>query len=54
MRFDTANATGMERMDLDISAATLTGFSPVRKKSSAALWVTWVWPWPPPAISGSA
>jgi hypothetical protein len=24
VRFDTANATGMERMDLDISAATLT------------------------------
>ena len=27
---------------------------PVSRKRSAALWVTWVCPCPPPAISGSA
>ena len=35
------------------NAAISSGRRSVSHNSSAAEWVTWRWPWPPPAISGS-
>ena len=53
-RTTTASARSTASSKGSIIAATLTGVRPVSRNSSAALWVTCVWPWPPPAIAGSA
>ena len=47
----SARSTGSSKPS--VNAPTATGSRSVIQSSSAAEWVSWVWPWPPPDEDGS-